>query len=291
MYQTIAIIIFCLGILVLLDKSFFRELLLTPIERFKELRSPRRAQSLAEECMLLMSGPIQLSTKFELTRYSFYTDIIEALIRNSLKHGAPIKKYMAPLRGSILKSALFDKRINSLVVSSVLQMVCCAFFVWLFQMVCKLWFNIKLSPTLNIVMWGYQILGLIAFILIGIKIYKKIIYPLYELLKTTYTIHSLSQSTMGITQVLENSGLKTITEGTRYKAYVRELNSIINSRLKKGLSPVELLEGLLSNLWLELEISLDQFQKQLTLLKFSVLCFVFLPAYFSGVYSIFEGLI
>jgi hypothetical protein len=290
MFELIISLLSAFFVLCWLERKLIQKQIQYLMLKVNEFPSPARAQDLAQRCLELMSGEHQSGSKLNLPQYRFYTELMEQLMMNHLKHGAPIKKYLGKLRASLLRSALFDKELLGTIWSSFMQMGFSAAMVWGFYLLAQDWFQLSIELSMIVGLALFQIVGVSVFVYLVIFLHQRTFKDPMSLLKTAYLLHSLTQCSLPLSFILQSNQHREVVN-KKYTQYLEELERIINTRLKKGMGCSELIQDYMDNLWLELSMGKERYHSQLNMLKFSILCTVFLPSYFMTVSMLFNQLL
>ena len=150
--------------------------------------------------------------------------------------------------------------------------------------------DIPLSFNQLIIIFLIQILGVTIF---NMSLKKLKVYTFNKFSKAIerlYLFVSLVEVGMPVSQTLSES---QVLEGDLmiHKLFLpcaSRLMNLVNRWKANGISPKTEVAEIIQELWHIKEVNFERFLKHLDILKFIVLAFFFLPAYFFYLYSIFQ---
>jgi hypothetical protein len=226
----------------------------------------------------------------DLPRFKFYTGLLSDLFEAHRQFGFSLKNVLPELRGNLIKELLFERKILSLSMGGNLQFFIVSLTTWSFVFLSSKLADLPLNSTILIVIAGIQILAIIVFNFSFLKLkdfgLKKFSMALEEL----YLFNGMVEVGLPINRVLADTRiLEGVLASNKHFINVRErLFDLVNRWKETGLSPRVETGEIIRQVWIDKELGYERFLKQLELLKFVILAFFFLPAYFLYLYSIFQ---
>jgi hypothetical protein len=224
-----------------------------------------------------------------LIQFKFYTHLLEQLLDANRQFGIGIKKCIPEIRSGLINDLQFEKKILDEILSTFLQFIVIAATTWSFVFLSQSLVQIPVSKTLIFVMLTLQIGGVCLFLFAMKTIKFKTFFKFSKAIEELYLFSSLLEIGHSLNGILKKSG---ILEGAlvKYQLFspLSDRISLLISRLKEtGLSPKDETQEIIRQIWQLQEQNFLKFTKILQVLKFSILAFFFLPAYFLYLYAIF----
>ena len=241
------------------------------------------------DCESKVSLGIKILPKF-LPQYKFYTNLLELLFENYRRLGIGIKKILPEIRSGMVKDLQFEKKIFDEIVSGLWQFMIIAVTTWSFVFLSSTLADIPRSWGTTLWMGVLQISGVIAFFYL-VSIFKsKIFYKFSKSIEELYLFTSLLDVGLPLNEILSRSGILNgnLTSYKSFETISFRLNQLVSRLKETGLSPKEESQEIIREIWHLQEESFHKFTKIVQVLKFSILVFFFLPAYFLYLYSIFQ---
>jgi hypothetical protein len=175
-------------------------------------------------------------------------------------------------------------------VSAILQFIVIVATTWSFVFLSSSLVSIPLSGLLITVMIFLQLGGSLLFFYGVLKLKDKIFVKFSAAIKELYLFSSFLEIGLSVNELLSRSG---ILEGdlVRYSLFNNLADRIkqLIARLKEtGLSPRDETQEIIRQIWQLQDQNFHKFTKMVQVLKFSILAFFFLPAYFLYLYGIFK---
>lgn len=241
------------------------------------------------ECEAKISLGIKILPSF-LPKYKFYTNLLEQLFESHRRLGIGIKKFIPEIRSGLIRDLQFEKKVFDELTSGFLQFLVIGATTWSFVFLSSSIVQIPLSKSIIFFMLILQLGGIVVFLQLVKKVKSKIFTKFSKAIEELYLFSSLLDVGMPLNEILLRSG---ILQGNLVSFKIFEnlsdrLKKLI-ARLKEiGLSPREETQEIIREIWHLQEENFQKFTKIVQVLKFSVLAFFFLPAYFLYLYSIFK---
>lgn len=132
--------------------------------------------------------------------------------------------------------------------------------------------------------------GTLIFFQIVRVLKNKVFKPFSNAIKELYLFSSLLAVGLPINEVLKSSGIMDGSFATHktFKNHDSRFKKLVSRMKETGLSPIEETQEIIREIWHLQEVYFLKFTKMVQILKFVILAFFFLPAYFLYLYSIFK---
>jgi hypothetical protein len=230
------------------------------------------------------------TTTFQIPQYKFYTGLLLELLGFHQKRGISLKQILPELRGNLTKDLQFEKKLKGSILGGNLQFLVIFMTTWGFIFLSSLMADLPLKISSLFIIFTFQTTGLLVFNLFLKRIKNKIFLKFDQAIERLYLFVSLVEVGLPVGQVLAES---KVLEGdlVKHQAFspcASRLMTLVNRWKENGISPKTEAAEIIRDLWHLKESSFERFLKHLDLLKFTVLAFFFLPAYFFHLYSIFQ---
>lgn len=230
------------------------------------------------------------TTTDSIPRYKFYTTLLFDLLEVHQKRGISLKNIIPELRLNLTKDLQFETKLQSNLLGGNLQFFVITMTTWGFIFFSSAMADLPLKFSDLMIILVLQILGILIFNLALRKLKKHIFNKFSEAIERLYLFVSLVEIGMPVGQTLAES---RVLEGglMNHKLFspcASRLLTLVNRWKENGLSPKIEAQEIIKELWSLKENSFEQFNKGVDGLKFGVMAFFFLPAYFFYLYSIFE---
>jgi hypothetical protein len=262
-----------------------------------EGKNPFKKEQIQGEKLLIMFPEIEAklalgvkTTSMELPQYKFYTTLLFDLLQVHRKLGISLKQILPELRQNLIKDLQFESKIKSLMLGGNLQFLVITVTTWAFILLSSTLAELPLNYTNLSIILMIQITAIVIFNGALSQMKKLIFLKFNQSIEGLYMFVSLVEIGLPVGQVLLES---KVLEGdlVRHKKFSQiatRLETLINRWKENGISPKIEAGEVIKELWHIKEVAFDKFLKQVDILKFLVLAFFFLPAYFFYLYSIFR---
>ncbi|MBC7537278.1 MAG: hypothetical protein H7281_00535 [Bacteriovorax sp.] len=241
------------------------------------------------ECEAKISLGIKILPS-SIPQYKFYTNLLEQLFETHRRLGIGIKKFIPEIRSALIQDIQFEKKVIDELFSGILQFLVIAATTWSFVFLSSSIVQIPLPRFTLFVMIGLQLSGIAVFFQLVKKVKSRTFTKFSKAIEELYLFTSLLEIGLPLNEILQRSG---ILQGNLVSFKIFEN---LSDRMKKlvarlketGLSPRDEAQEIIREIWHLQEENFQKFTKIVQVLKFSVLAFFFLPAYFLYLYSIFK---
>ncbi len=225
-----------------------------------------------------------------LTKYKFYTDLLEQLFESHRKMGIAIKKFIPEIRRAVTNDLKFERKIFDECLGGVLQFIVIAATTWSFVFLANALINIPTQKSIFLLMFGMQIAGILVFFQTLNWLKKKMFFPFAHALKELYLFNTLMEVGVPLNEVLTRSQILEggLVKEAQFSNEATRMKKLIERLKETGLSPREEALELIGQVWHLQEENFQKFTKKVQVLKFGILAFFFLPAYFLFMVSIFK---
>lgn len=241
------------------------------------------------ECEAKISLGIKILPS-SIPRYKFYTNLLEQLFESHRRLGIGIKRFIPEIRSGLIRDLQFEKKVLDELLAGLLQFLVIAATTWSFVFLSSSIVQIPLPQSILFFMLALQLSGVAVFFLLVKKLKSKTFTKFSKAIEELYLFSSFIEVGLPLNEILLRSG---ILQGNlvNFKIFenLGERIKKLVARLKEtGLSPRDEAQEIICQIWHLQEDNFQKFTKIAQLLKFSVLVFFFLPAYFLYLYSIFK---
>lgn len=225
-----------------------------------------------------------------LPRFKFYTDLLEQIFDNHRRLGIGVKKFIPEIRMALIRDLQFEKKILDEILSAFLQFMVIGATTWSFVFLSKGLVSIPLDIFTVTLMLTLEGLGTLVFFYLMRRFKTKSFAPFCAAIEELYLFSALMDVGLPINEVLQRSGiLKGSLSGHKFFLNLFTRLKMQIARMKDtGISPKEEVSEIIREIWHLQEVHFHKFTKMVQVLKFAVLAFFFLPAYFLYLFSIFK---
>lgn len=232
----------------------------------------------------------QKTTSTEIPRYKFYTTFLSELLQVHQKRGVSLKGILPELRTNLIKDLQFEKKLKSNILGGNLQFLAITITTWSFIFFSSQMADLPLRPINLLVIFLLQFFGVIVFNAFLTKIKRMVFAKFDQSIERLYLFVSMIEIGLPVSIILSESKVLEgdIMKHANFTPCAQRLTSLIKRWSENGISPKIEAQEIIRELWHLKEVSFERFLKHLDLLKFVVLAFFFLPAYFFYLYSIFQ---
>lgn len=226
----------------------------------------------------------------DLKRYKFYTDLLEQLFETHRKLGIGIKKVMPEIRRALIRDMEFEKKIFDECLGAFLQFIVIGATTWSFVFLSSELVKIPPNKTIYLLMLILELLGVFVFYQLLVIAKKKTFMKFSEAIKELYLFNTLMEVGLPLNEILARSKILqgSLMEHKLFTPLATRAKKLIDRLKETGLSPREEAHEMVGGLWQLQEENFQKFVKKVQVLKFGILAFFFLPAYFLYMVSIFK---
>lgn len=225
-----------------------------------------------------------------LPKYKFYTELLEQLFFFNRNLGIKIKKFFPEIRKGLINDLQFEKKVLDEVMAAILQFLVIALTTWSFVFLSSLIAQISLSKSISLLMILLQIMGIVIFFFILKKIKKNMFVKFNKSIEELYLFNSFLEIGLPINEIISRSKIcdGSIVSFKIFENLSDRVKKLIIRLKETGLSPRDEVQEIIGEIWHLQGEYFKKFTKIVQILKFSILIFFFLPAYFLYLYSIFK---
>ncbi len=226
----------------------------------------------------------------QIPGFKFYTALLEQLFENYRRMGTPIKKILPDLRRAIASDIKFEKRIQGEMIGAVLQFLVIGMTTWSFVFLSAMLVDIPVSKVILFFMLLLQLSGASLFFTLLLRLKRRTFRDPSGALTELYLFTTLMSVGLSLNDVLKRSSILegSLMNSPKLNSFAVRTKSLIGRMKETGLSPKEEAQEILDGLWHFQGEIFEKFTKKVQLLKFCILAFFFLPAYFLYLVSIFQ---
>lgn len=300
MMTSIFIYLVALGSLYLLPQRFWdlllkinwkKALMKVSLPYQKKIKTAEGLQiGISEIESSLTHGKQSKNVLLELGEYKFFNQLIVDLLDLQKKMGVNLKHILPEIRRELTKDLEFEKRMNSQTNGAQLQFLVISAVTWSFIFFSSLLIEIPLSFLMSFFIILLQSLGIFTFVILGSK-YKKFVFNKFDqLIGSYYLFITLSEMSFPLSETLKRSGIlkEGLYKHKSFWTYAKRIEYLINRWKSSGIGPKEEAQEILAEIWSLKEENFRNYLKAQEVIKFIILAFFFLPAYFLYLYSIFQ---
>lgn len=226
----------------------------------------------------------------QMFRYKFYTELIEMLFDSYRRLGTPVRKYLPEIRKAVTRDLQFERRIMNEILGALMQFLVIAFATWGFVFLSSMLVEMALSKLILALMVFLQAGGVLLFFHLMKVIRKRTFAEMKDSLTELYLFTTLMNTGLPLNEVLKRSRILegALISSRSLSPFAERTKKLIERLKNTGLSPNEEAQEILDGVWHFQNENFEKFTKKVQLLKFSILAFFFLPAYFLYLASIFQ---
>ena len=230
------------------------------------------------------------TTADSIPRFKFYTGLLFDLLEFHQKRGISLKHILPELRLNLTKDLQFEAKLQSGTLGGNLQFFVITLTTWGFIFFSSTMVDLPLDASNLLIILFVQFTGVLVFNLVLIKLKKHTFHKFSQAIERLYLFVSLVEIGMPVSQTLAESKVLEgdLMQNKHFSPCASRLMTLVTRWKENGISPkVEACE-IIRELWHSKDVSFERFLKHLEALKFIILAFFFLPAYFFYLYSIFQ---
>ena len=230
------------------------------------------------------------TSSLEIPQYKFYTGFIHQLLSIHQKKGISLRNILPELRGNLIKDLQFERKLKSNVLGGNFQFLGITLTTWGFIFFSSTLAEIPLNAVHIIVILSLQVMGVLVFNAFLKRIKNWLFKKFDQSIERLYLFVSLIEIGMPVGQILSESKVLEgdLMHNKVFSPCASRLVSLVKRWSENGISPKVESAEIIKELWHLKEVCFERFLKHLDQLKFCVLAFFFLPAYFFYLYSIFQ---
>ena len=274
----------------------FGSLWLTKIKHQKKNLPLVSEQNLGQDLLIAFTeseAKISLGIKIlpsYMPRYKFYTNLLEQLFETNRRFGIGIKKFIPEIRKGLIRDLQFEKQILDELIGGFLQFSVIAVTTWCFVFISSSQVLIPLPKSTIFFMLTLQLSGLIIFFFLVKMVKRKTFEKFNKAIEELYLFSGLLDIGLPLNEILLRSGILqgNLVKFTIFENLAERIKKLIARLKETGLSPRDETYEIIREIWHLQEESFKKYTKNVQVLKFVVLAFFFLPAYFIYLYSIFQ---
>lgn len=240
-------------------------------------------------CEAKISLGIKILPSF-LPKYKFYTSLLEQLFETHRRQGIGIKKFIPEIRAALIRDLQFEKKILDEIVSGFFQFLVIAVTTWSFVFLSSSLVHIPLSKSIVAFMVALQLSGLVVFFLLVKNVKNKTFSKFSKAIEELYLFSTLLEIGLPLNDILSRSGILqgSFVSFKLFENLSERMKKLIVRLKETGLSLRDEMQEIVRETWHLQDENFQKFTKIVQILKFSILAFFFLPAYFLYLYSIFK---
>lgn len=226
----------------------------------------------------------------ELLRYKFYTELLEHLFESYRRLGTSIKKILPDIRRGLSRDLQFERKILNEIIGALLQFAVIAVTTWGFVFLSSFLVEITPSKIVMIFMALLQIFGVFLFFFLMKWLKQKSFADFSSALTELYLFSSFLEVGLPLNDVLKRSHILEgrLIHSEQFVNFGGRTRNLISRMKETGLSPRDETHEIIQGMWHFQDENFGKFTKKVQVLKFSILAFFYLPAYFLYLYSIFK---
>lgn len=230
------------------------------------------------------------TTTISIPRYKFYTSLLFDLLEVHQKRGISLKAILPELRLNLTKDLHFESKLQSHLLGGNLQFFVITMTTWCFIFFSSAMADLPLKISDLMIILVVQIFGILIFNLALKKLKIHTFHKFSKAIERLYLFVSLVEIGIPVSQTLAESKVLEgdLMKNKLFSPCASRLTALVTRWKENGISPKTEASEIIRELWHLKEVSFERFLKHLDTLKFIVLAFFFLPAYFFYLYSIFQ---
>jgi hypothetical protein len=184
----------------------------------------------------------------------------------------------------------FEKKISDEMISAFMQFLVIALTTWCFVFLSKALVQIPLNGLTVILMISLELIGALVFFHLVSLFKTKTFSSFSQSIEELYLFSTLIEVGMPVNEVLQRSKVMqgSLVSHKNFHNLANRLKKLISRMKETVLSPKDETQEIIREIWNLQEVHFHKFTKMVQVLKFTILAFFFLPAYFLYLYSIFK---
>ncbi len=228
-----------------------------------------------------------------LTPFLFYTHLVEDILRTEKTLGVGLSEMLLEIKNSVMSDIKFLRMKQEIFRSTHFQMFAMSGLIWLFVSSCERYLELNFHVLLYVAIFIWQLIGFLLFKLISsmreesfFSAYSPWFLLLYRSRLFLKSHLETAQFFQYITIELEN--IKKFEKSDSFEFERQSFYNVINHCRDQGIRGDRELVDLTQHLQDKRLFRLDKFQRELSFLKFFILCFFFLLTYLAFVIYLFS---
>lgn len=232
----------------------------------------------------------QKNLALELPRFKFYTTLLIDLLEVHRKLGVSLKQILPEMRANLIKELRFEKKLLSQALGGNLQFSVVTLTTWCFVFLSSQLAELPLNFSVLLLIGSIQFMAFLVFNFSFLKLRNLSLHKFSQSLEELYLFNGMVEVGRPLNLILSESDILNgqLFKHKQFSPFSERLHNLVNRWKESGLSPRIEVQEIIQEVWHEKERQYERFLKHLDLLKFCILAFFFLPAYFFYLYSIFQ---
>ncbi len=226
----------------------------------------------------------------QLAQYKFYSALLEQVFDSNRKLGIGVKKFITELRKALIQDLQFERKIFNECIGSILQFSVISLTTWSFVFLSNRLVNVPLIKSVAVAMLVLQLFGAVLFFIALKKIKFHIFKHFEKVFLELYSLTIYLDVGLPLNECLERSQIMqgSLMNASGFSLFAIRVRALLERLKHSGISPKEELQEIIEGVWHLQSETFFKFTKLVQILKFTILAFFFLPAYFLYLYSIFQ---
>ncbi len=222
--------------------------------------------------------------------YGFYSELIDSLLEKYRQLGLPLRDILRELKINLSKEIQFEMKCKAIAKNSYFQFVMMVLVTWGFILFTNSMIELSLDLSHYFVILFLQITGAFFFLKISKKLKTKHFKNFDSLIKKMYSFLTFIEVNSSQSKAIAESEILQLGQlvDERFLPCAYRLEEAIKKWKDLGLSPKTETQAVILEVWNLKEQTFQVFIRHYEGLKFSILAFFFLPAYFYYLYAIFQ---
>lgn len=226
------------------------------------------------------------------TPHHYICDLITELLEWHRRSGVDILDGLTSLRGKLKEQLALERRVREVIFQGVLQNLMVAGIVWLLIVSFNFFLNVHLSLRFYLLIGLWQIFGIITFIWLCLKVFKKQFEEFASVQGCIIKLISLHEYACPYAEMLQRCGYNQLKIKNRNFNNIKiGLEDALRKHLDYGVSISRDLTLINCELESVLELVIARFKKHLEVIKFAFLVLFQVLCYFFLLYQVVHSFI
>ncbi|MBC74932.1 MAG: hypothetical protein CME64_02865 [Halobacteriovoraceae bacterium] len=254
------------------------------------LKEKGHGQKLYRELLSLNRAKLASGKSIELTRYKFFTELLDELLVSYKQTGANIFGHIGELRKNLLKDIKYEKRLSGARGSSLAEMGMIFGMSALFTIFATSYAEIQIEGVALIFAFGWQALGVGLFLFALGKLRQKHFRPFQGYLKAASFLDIFIKTGQPVNIIAKKLALSSLIKDKSLDHLEDRMEMILEQIKSQGIYDSAQGAELGAECWYCYEEKLDRFFQEIKRLKLLVITLFFLGSYLFIFFSLVGAL-
>lgn len=256
----------------------------------KQLNSQTSGNKLYQELLGLNRFHLANGKNIELTRYKFFTEMLDELLTAYRSSGANIFGHVLEIRKNLIHDLKTEKKLASLCKGSWVEMAMIGLLGVCFVLFAKFFAGIEISLLSCLGAFAWQAAGAAFFIYSERSIKKRIFSPFYQYLRRANLLDVYLKTNRPVNLIAKELELEALPSDTSMNHLKERMEEILRLVKERGGCDPEQTKELGMECWFCHDQKLEEFMQAVKRLKLAIIALFFLTGYLFLFYALVAGI-